>query len=77
MGEGSRDIRLAEDIRTRAAVIRLKNGEREALITNLDEAEVETSAFPGLYHKRRAVETKYKQVKQKLEKRKLQRAACG
>jgi IS4 transposase len=76
MGEGSRDIRLTEDIRTRAAVFRLKSGEREALITNLDEAEVEDAAFPALYYKRWSVETKYKQVKQKLEKRKLQRAAC-
>jgi hypothetical protein len=67
MGEGSRDIRLAEDIRTRAVVFRLKSGEREALITNLDEAEVEDTAFPELYYKRWAVETKYKQMKQKLE----------
>jgi hypothetical protein len=77
MGEGSRYIRLTEDIRTRAVVFRLKSGGREALITNVGEEEMETSAFPGLYHKRRPIETKYKQVKQKLEKRKLQRAACG
>jgi hypothetical protein len=77
MGEGSRDIRLAEDLRIRAAVFRLKSGELEALITNPDGTEAEDTAFPGLYYKRRPIETKYKQVKQKLEKRKLQRAACG
>jgi hypothetical protein len=56
-------------------VFRLTSGEREALITNPDKGEVEDTAFPELYYKRRPIETKYNQVKQKFEKRKLQRVA--
>jgi hypothetical protein len=48
-------------------VFRLTSGEREALITNLEEDEVEEKAFPELYYKRWTVETKYNQVKQKME----------
>jgi hypothetical protein len=67
MRKGSRVIPLAEGIKTRAVVFRLGNGEREALITNLEEAEMETAAFPELYYKRWPIETKYNQVKQKME----------
>jgi hypothetical protein len=48
-------------------VFRLSSGEREALITNLAEEEVEEGAFPGLYHKRWPVETAYNRIKRKLE----------
>jgi hypothetical protein len=67
MRNGSKVIKLAEGMKPRAIVFRLKSGEREALITNVEEGEIETTAFPDLYYKRWPVETKYNQVKQKLE----------
>jgi hypothetical protein len=67
MKRGSKIIGLSDGVRTRATVFRLKSGEREALITNLGEGEVEEAAFPELYYKRWPIETKYNQVKQKLE----------
>jgi hypothetical protein len=63
----SKAVKLAEGIKTRAIVFRLGNGEREALITNLEEGEMEDAAFADLYYKRWPIETKYNQVKQKLE----------
>ena len=67
MKNGSKVIRLSLGIQTRAIVFQLTSGEREALITNLEEAEMETAAFPELYYQRWPIETKYNQVKQKLE----------
>jgi hypothetical protein len=67
MRSGSKDIRLSEGIRTRVIVFRLVGGEREALITNLEEEEMEEEAFPELYYKRWPIETKYNQLKQKFE----------
>jgi hypothetical protein len=67
METGSKDVPLGEGINVRAVVFPLASGEREALITNLGEDEVEKEAFPGLYYKRWPIETKYSQVKQKLE----------
>jgi hypothetical protein len=67
MRSGSKDIRLSEGIRTRVVVFQLTSGEREALITNLEEGEMETAAFPELYYKRWPIETKYNQLKQKME----------
>ena len=67
MSEGSQIIELGKEGRIRAIVFLLKSGEREALVTNLGEGEVEERAFPELYYKRWPVETKYNQVKQKLE----------
>jgi hypothetical protein len=67
MRRGSKVIGLTEDIRTRALVFRLTSGEREMLITNLDEQEMEDEAFPELYYKRWPIETKYNQMKQKFE----------
>jgi hypothetical protein len=64
---GSEVIKLSEEICVRAVVFELSNGEREALITNLGEEEAEEAVFPGLYYKRWPIETKYNQVKQKLE----------
>jgi hypothetical protein len=50
-------------------VIRLPlvTGEPEILITNLSEARTEYEAFGELYRKRWGIETKYKELKQKLE----------
>lgn len=67
MREGSEKLELAEGIPVRAIAFRLTNREWEALITNLEEEEVEEAAFSELYYKRWGIETKYKQVKQKLE----------
>jgi hypothetical protein len=67
MGRGSKVIKLPECGRTRVVVFQLKSGEREALITNLEEREMETAMFPELYYKRWPIETKYNQMKQKFE----------
>jgi hypothetical protein len=48
-------------------VFRLTSGEREALITNLWEDEMEEGVFPELYYKRWPLGPKYNQVKQKME----------
>jgi hypothetical protein len=47
--------------------IPLSTGELEILITNISETEIEYDAFKELYHKRWGIETKYKELKQKLE----------
>jgi hypothetical protein len=64
---GSKIIRLGEGITVRVLVFTLTSGEREALITNLTEGEVEDEAFAELYYKRWPIETKYNQLKQKFE----------
>jgi hypothetical protein len=51
----------------RAVIVPLSTGEQEILITNLTEKELEYDAFGELYHKRWGIETKYKELKQKLE----------
>jgi hypothetical protein len=65
--KGSKSIRLCERITVRALAFTLAGGGREALITNLDEGEMEDGAFPELYYKRWPIETKYNQLKQKFE----------
>jgi hypothetical protein len=65
--KGSKIIRLGEGIKVRALAFTLSSGEREALITNLDEGEMEDEAFTELYYKRWPIETKYNQLKQKFE----------
>jgi hypothetical protein len=67
MGGGSEVIKLSDGMQTRGLVFQLKGGEREALITNLAQGEVEDTAFPELYYKRWPIETKYNQLKQKFE----------
>jgi hypothetical protein len=57
MRSGSKVIKLSEDKRTRAIVFRQKSGEREAVITNVEEGELEEEAIPELYYKRWPVET--------------------
>jgi hypothetical protein len=54
-------------LRVRTVRIPLTGGEDELLITNLTKAEMEYEAFRELYHKRWGIETKYKELKQKLE----------
>jgi hypothetical protein len=56
---GGGETRISEGGMTRAAALRLASGEREALITNLEEDEMEEDAFPELYYKCRPVEAKH------------------
>ena len=53
--------------RVRVIQLVLSTGEVEMLITNLSESQMEYAAFGELYHKRWGIETKYKELKQKLE----------
>jgi hypothetical protein len=56
-------------LQTRTVRLPLTSGEDELLVTNLTKtkAEMEYGAFGELYHKRWGIETKYKELKQKLE----------
>jgi hypothetical protein len=54
-------------LQVRVIKILLSTGETEVLVTNLSETEIEREAFGELYHKRWGIETKYKELKQKLE----------
>jgi IS4 transposase len=54
-------------LQARTVRIPLTSGEDELLITNLTKAEMEYGAFGELYHKRWGIETKYQELKQKLE----------
>jgi hypothetical protein len=54
-------------LEVRVVQIPLITGELEILITNLPGAEIEYEAFGELYNKRWGIETKYKELKQKLE----------
>jgi len=68
--EGKQDCWMAlgkTGMEVRVVQIPLKSGEMEILATNLHEAEIEYEAFKELYNKRWGVETKYKELKQKLE----------
>jgi hypothetical protein len=68
--EGVKDglVRLGKTgLEVRAVRIVLTTGEEEILITSLPEAQIEYEAFLELYHKRWGIETKYKELKQKLE----------
>jgi hypothetical protein len=58
-GKTGRQVRLIQ--------LELSSGEEELLVTNLSEKELEYGAFGELYHKRWGIETKYKELKQKLE----------
>jgi hypothetical protein len=53
--------------KVRVIHIPLDNGERETLITNIGNEVLEYEAFKELYHQRWGIETKYQQVKQRLE----------
>jgi hypothetical protein len=54
-------------LKVRVVQVYLASGEREILITNLSRKELEYGAFKELYGKRWGIETKYKELKQKLE----------
>jgi hypothetical protein len=54
-------------LQVRVTQLPLVTGEIETLITNLSEARMEYEAFGELYRKRWGIETKYKELKQKLE----------
>jgi hypothetical protein len=56
-----------EKLRVRVIKLMLKSGEEETLITNLDDPKLGVEDFRELYHRRWGVETKYDQVKKKLE----------
>lgn len=71
-----RDIKEDKDFRInlgktglqiRVIKVPLSTGEIEILLTNLPETEIEYEVFGELYHKRWGIETKYKELKQKLE----------
>jgi hypothetical protein len=51
----------------RVILLTLSSGEQEILLTNLTEKQMEYAAFGEIYHKRWGIETKYKELKQKLE----------
>ena len=53
--------------RVRCIKTELSRGEKETLITNLGESEVEGEVFEELYHKRWKIETKCGMVKKQLE----------
>jgi ribosome-associated toxin RatA of RatAB toxin-antitoxin module len=53
--------------KVRVIQITLDNGERETLITNIGAEVLEYGVFKELYHQRWGIETKYQQVKQRLE----------
>jgi hypothetical protein len=54
-------------VRVRVIQFRLPTGEIETLITRLRGKEYKTEIFKGLYFKRWPIETKYDEIKQKLE----------
>jgi IS4 transposase len=54
-------------MQVRAVQVPLAGGGQETLITNLAETEMGYEAFGELYRKRWGIETKYKELKQKLE----------
>jgi hypothetical protein len=54
-------------IEVRVVKFRLRGGERETLITSLTDKRYSFGGFKALYFKRWPIETKYDEVKQKLE----------
>jgi hypothetical protein len=66
-GKDGRVLLGKTGLQVRVVRIALTTGEEEMLITNLPKAQVEYDAFGELYHKRWGIETKYKELKQKLE----------
>jgi len=61
LGEGENKFQV------RVLHILLSSGEEEILITNLTEEEMEYEVFKKLYNMRWGIETKYQQLKQRLE----------
>jgi hypothetical protein len=74
---GSKVIKLSEGVTIRAIVFRLGNGERETLITNLEDGEMEDAAFADLYYKRWPHRNKIQPGKTETGTGELQRVAGG
>jgi len=58
-------------MRLRAIRFMLDSGEEELLITNIDEKRVQTHEFKALYFKRWGIETKFDELKNKLQLQKF------
>lgn len=71
LGEGDHSATLrkkgSRDISVRVVKFTLPSGEEEALITDLIDKRMGIKAFKGLYFKRWPIETKYDEIKNKLE----------
>jgi hypothetical protein len=60
-------VNFGPGIKVRVIKLTLSSGEEETLITDLDEGEMGTEEFRELYHQRWSIETKYDEIKKKLE----------
>jgi len=71
LGEGDHSVTLKkngqEDICVRVIKFTLPSGEEETLVTNLMDKRMGIKAFKELYFKRWPIETKYDEIKNKLE----------
>ena len=71
LGEGDHSVTLRKKgcrgIRVRVIKFTLSSGEEEALITDLMDSRMGTKAFKGLYFHRWPIETKYDEIKNRLE----------
>jgi hypothetical protein len=62
------DFKIRKDIvRIRVLKFDLESGEKEVLITNLFDSELDTNDFKELYFKRWGIEVKYNEIKNKLQ----------
>lgn len=59
--------KLKKNVKIRVVKIRLTSGETEYLVTNLFESDLTENAFRELYHTRWGIETKYNDIKNKME----------
>lgn len=60
-------VKLKETVKIRVVKIGLASGETEYLVTNLFDSDLTENAFRDLYHTRWGIETKYNDIKNKLE----------
>jgi len=71
LGEGDHSIKLqkkgCKDITVRVIKFALPSGEEETLITDITDKRMGITAFKWLYFKRWPIETKYDEIKNKLE----------
>jgi hypothetical protein len=70
LGRGDHTIELeqgGEKIPVRVLKFRLEGGEEETLLTDIKESKYGMKAFKALYFKRWPIETKYNQIKNRLE----------
>lgn len=70
LSRGDHTVKLergGEVIPVRVIKFRLKSGENETLITDLMDLDIGMSGFKALYFKRWPIETKYDEIKRKLE----------